>query len=424
MRELAIEILGSGMEVGRAAIAVSYDGRKLLLDYGVNFDDNDVPIFPGHVRPRELDGLVLTHSHLDHIGAAPSLYVSIAPRLIATPLTLDVSKLLLYDMIKLNGPHLPYDQSTVDDMLHGEHVTSLTYGEQVEAGEFLVELVYNGHIPGSASALVTVEGHRILYTSDMNTIPTKLMEPARLSGVKADTVIIESTYGASNHPPRWETEKAFYESVCDVVTRGGTVLVPSFSVSRGQEIMAILAERGCDYPVWVDGMIRQITDLYLAHGEYLRDPELLSKAASAFRMVRGWQDRRRAYKKPGVIIASAGMLKGGPSLYYLKKIAGNPRNAIFLVSYQADGTPGRRIVEEGLYTDEDLPVKARVQWFDFSSHTDQRGILETLQSIRGVERVILVHGDPEVQKVLADKIRERMDVDVLIPESNSRIRIN
>ncbi|MEB3788433.1 MAG: MBL fold metallo-hydrolase [Desulfurococcales archaeon] len=420
---VSIEILGSGREVGRAAISINYNGRKLLLDYGVNFDENDNPIFPGHIRPRDIEALVLTHSHLDHIGAAPSLYVSVFPRLIATPVTLDVSKLLLYDMIKLNGPFLPYDNATVDDMLG--HAETRGYGEKITAGDFEVTLLYNGHIPGSAAVYVNIDSNTILYTSDFNTVTTKLMEPARLGGYKVNTLIIESTYGSSNHPPREETEKLFYDSVEEVVKKGGTVLVPSFSVSRGQEIMCILAERGFSYPVWIDGMIRQITEIYLAHGEYLRDPSILSKAANQFRMVKGWQDRRKAYKKPGVIIASAGMLKGGPSLYYLKKLAGDPKNAVFLVSYQAEGTPGRRIIEEGVYGDADISVKARVQWFDFSSHTDQNGIMQTIKGLRGLERIILVHGDPMIQEELANKIKEEYDgnIEVLIPSNGENIQL-
>lgn len=419
---LKIRVLGSGREVGRAAISVEKDGRMLLLDYGTNFDEEDRPVFPAHVRPRDVDALILTHSHLDHIGAAPSLYISVFPKLYATPVTFDVSKLLLYDMIKLNGPHLPYDEASVEDMLKAGESTR--YDDEVEGGFYTFKLVYNGHIPGSAAVWVEADGHRILYTSDMNTITTKLMDPAKFNGVKADTVIIESTYGSTNHPPREETEKLFYESVEEVVRMGGTVLVPSFSVSRGQEVMSILAEKGFDYPVWVDGMIRQVTELYLAHGDYVRDHRLLSKAASMFRMVRGWQDRRRAYKKPGVIISSAGMLKGGPSLYYLKKMAVSERNAVFMVSYQADGTPGRQILTTGTYGVEEIPVRARVQWFDFSSHTDQAGILKSLASIRGLERVVLVHGDPNNQEILKEKIRELLDVEVYTPTNLDEIELD
>ncbi|MCE4629403.1 MAG: MBL fold metallo-hydrolase, partial [Desulfurococcales archaeon] len=141
-----IRILGSGREVGRAAISIERDGRILLLDYGTNFDDEDRPVFPAHVKPRDIDALVLTHSHLDHIGAAPSLYISIFPKVYATPVTFDVSKLLLYDMIKLNGPHLPYDEASVEDML--KTGKSVKYDEEVEGDFYTFKLVYNGHIPG------------------------------------------------------------------------------------------------------------------------------------------------------------------------------------------------------------------------------------------------------------------------------------
>jgi putative mRNA 3-end processing factor len=415
-----IEVLGSGREVGRAAIAIwSGKGRALLLDYGVNFDEEDRPLFPGHIRPKDVEALVLTHSHLDHVGAAPMLYVSIKPRLIGTPLTLEVSRLLLFDMIKLNGPFLPFDEQVVDMML--DSAETVGYDEEVKAGDFTLKLLYNGHIPGSAAVLVEVNGNRVLYTSDMNTIETKLMGPARFEGVKADTVIIESTYSTYTHPDRRLTEERFYKSVREVVEAGGTVLVPAFSVSRSQEIMAILAERDFEYPVWIDGMSRQVADLYALHPEYLHKPGLLRKALGEQNIVRGWGDRRRALKKPGVIISSAGTLKGGPSLYYLRRLGSDPKNAVFLVSFQPPGTPGRRLVEEGIYGDGGEPLKARLEWFDFSSHTDRRGILSALHSIKGLERVILVHGEYEGQASLAKEIEEKLGVEVYIPENGERI---
>jgi len=300
----------------------------------------------------------------------------------------------------------------------------LEYDVEVQAGEFTFKPLYSGHIPGSASVLVEVDGRRILYTSDVNVIETRLVGPARLNGVKADVGIVESTYGATNHPPRRQVEDRFYRSVIEVVESGGTVLVPAFSVARGQEIASILAERDFDYPVWIDGMIRQVADVYMTNAKYLNMPGLLAKALQNFRIVRSWQDRKKAFKKPGVIIASAGMLKGGPSLYYLRKMAADKRNAVFLVSYQAAGTPGRMILEEGVFGEERLPVAARVEWFDFSSHIDQKGILKLLKGLNGVEKVVLVHGVPEAQKVLAEKIREELGIeDVEIPANGDIIYV-
>ncbi|MFP3241520.1 MBL fold metallo-hydrolase [Caldisphaera sp.] len=419
-----IKILGSGKEVGRAGILIEQDEKFALLDYGVNFDENDRPIFPLHVRPKDIDIIILTHSHLDHIGAAPSLYISVMPKLGATPLTLDVSKILLLDMIKLNGPYLPFDEQSINDMLVSAE--TMNYEKTYEYGNFLVTLMDSGHIPGSASVLVETNSNRILYTADMNTIETKLKGPHKLNGVKADTLIIESTYSTSNHPPREESEKRFIDDVNDVVEKNGVVLVPAFGVSRGQEIMALLEEKGFGYNVWVDGMIRDIAELYIAHSNYLKSPRLLLKAMQEQRLVKGWNDRRRALKEPGVIIASAGMMKGGPSLYYLKKISNNPRNAVFMVSYQAEGTPGRDILEKGFYTDgnKNFNVESRVEWFDFSSHTDKKGILETIKSIQGLRKVILVHGEPEGQKLLSEEIKsQNNNIEVIIPDNGDEINL-
>ncbi|MGC9210388.1 MAG: MBL fold metallo-hydrolase [Acidilobus sp.] len=419
-----IKVLGSGMEVGRAAIAIEFNGRNVLLDYGVNFDENDVPIYPIHIRPRDVEALVLTHSHLDHVGAAPSLYMSVRPRLLATSLTLDVTRVLLYDMIKLNGPNLIFDTKSVDDMLAVAEETE--YERPVEVGDFMLTLMYSGHIPGSASAIVDVGGHRILYTSDMNTIETKLTSPNKLAGVKADTVIIESTYSNVTHPERRKTEDDFYEGVLDVVRRGGKVLVPAFSVARGQEIMCLLEERGFGWPVWIDGMIRTVTDLYLAHSAFLRDPRLLARAVENQRVVKGWNDRKRALREPGVIIASAGMLKGGPSLYYYARLVSNEKDAVFLVSYQAPNTPGRMALEDGVYFDGErkVPVKARLQLFDFSSHADWRGVIQTLRQVVGLQRVILVHGEPDGQVALAKRVREELGVDVMVPKNGDVIELD
>ncbi|ADL18951.1 Putative exonuclease [Acidilobus saccharovorans 345-15] len=420
-----VRILGSGREVGRAAIGVEHRGRMVLLDYGVNFDENEQPIYPLHVRPKDVEALVLTHSHLDHVGAAPALFISVKPRLLATPLTLDVTRLLLYDMIKLNGPNLIFDNSTVDDMLGVAE--SVDYERSFELDDFTLTLMSSGHIPGSASVLVDVNGRKVLYTSDMNTIETKLMNPHKLTGVKADAVIIESTYSTVTHPERENTEKEFYESVEDVVKRGGTVLVPAFSVARGQEIMCLLEEKGFGWPVWIDGMIRSVTDLYLAHSSFIKDPRLLAKALEDQKVVKGWGDRKKALKKPGVIISSAGMLKGGPSLYYYTRMVQNEKDAVFLVSYQAPGTPGRQALEEGVFFDGErkLPVKARLQIFDFSSHTDWKGVLQTLKSLAGVRKVILVHGEPQGQMRLASKIKDELgDVEVLVPQNGDEIPVD
>ena len=419
---VTLTILGAGKEVGRAAIAVEHRSSVVLLDYGVNFDDNDLPQLPLHYPPAKLKGIVLTHGHLDHIGGAPIFYISRRPIAVATSFTRDVAEIMLRDFLKLSGYYLPFEDGEVADLLSTMRIVG--YGEDVELGSIVVRLRDSGHIPGSAMVEVETGSKKIVYTGDINFVETKLVGPADVSGLEADVIIIESTYGTSEHPPRREVEERFYNNVLEVVENGGTVLVPAFSLGRGQEILCVLVERGFDYPIYVDGMVRGITELMLERDRFLRDPELLRKAYDQANIVRGWQDRRNAWKEPGVIIASAGMLKGGPSRFYLRKLAKNERNAIFMVSFQAPGTPGRRILEEGKYTEEGPMVKARVEWFDFSSHAGRTELLEIIKRIKGLEKVIVVHGEPEVAEAFAEDVRVNLGIDAIVPSNGEKISLD
>jgi len=418
LQAVSLRVLGSGREVGRGAIAVEYDGKVVLLDYGVSFDENDNPVMPLHVRPSDVEALVLTHSHLDHIGAAPLLYSSVSPRAYATSFTRDAARLLLEDFLKLSGYYLDFELSEVERLLSS--IRAVEPGDSVDVGKFRLEFVSSGHLPGSLSVFVEAAGARVLYTSDVNTRDTKLAKGASFAGAEANILIMESTYGSSDHPPRQKVEERFVESVKVTVERGGTVLVPAFSVGRGQEILCVLAERGV-HPVRVDGMVREATDIMLKNKKLVHRSDLLEKARREYQFLAGWQDRRAAWRSPGVIVASAGMLKGGPSRYYLRKLAPSEKNAVFLVSFQAPGTPGRKILETGTYDSYNELVRARVEWFDFSSHAGASDLLSIVKSVKGLELVVLVHGEPKVQEHLARRIEEEVGVKVLVPANGERI---
>ena len=161
----------------------------------------------------------------------------------------------------------------------------------------------------------------------------------------------------------------------------------------------------------------------LENKKYLKRPELLAKAYREFKIVRGWKDRNQVWKKPGVIIASAGMLKGGPSLYYLKKLGDNPKNAIVLVSFQAPGSPGRRLIEEGKMPDSEELVKARVEWLDFSSHADQKGLLEIVKMLKP-SKLIIVHSELDVAHQFASKVKSEIDdIDVTVAHNNAEYMV-
>jgi len=421
---LRVRVLGGGREVGRAAVAVSLgDGRQsLLLDYGVNFDEEDKPRFPEHVKPSEVAGLVLTHAHLDHVGAAPMLHVTSKVSTVATALTKRLCEIMIKDFIKISGYYLPYEEVDLYNMIDG--IQDYSYENEVQLGDYRVKLLNAGHIPGSSMAYVEVGEYSVVYTGDVNTIDTRLVSRASASGVKADVVIIEGTYGWIRHPPRELVEREFLEAVEEVTDRGGNVLIPAFSLGRAQEILTLLYER-FEGDVFYDGMIRQIYEVFISYPEYINKYEELLRSKEEFKpVVRPSQRRKIVDGRGNVIVASAGMLKGGPAVYYLKKLAGDPLNAVFMVSYQAPGTPGRHLLEDGIPSEDVGPVKARVQWFDFSSHAGVDGLLELLKSFSNVEHVVVVHTSEKAGKYFTEKIRETMkDVSVHLPHNNEEIMI-
>jgi len=421
---LRVRVLGGGREVGRAAIAVSLgDGRQsLLLDYGVNFDEEDKPRFPEHVKPSEVAGLVLTHAHLDHVGAAPMLHVTSKVSTVATALTKRLCEIMIKDFIKISGYYLPYEEVDLYNMI--DSIQDYSYESEVQLGDYRFKLLNAGHIPGSSMAYVEAGEYSVVYTGDVNTIDTRLVSRARASGVKADVVIIEGTYGWIRHPPRELVEKEFLEAVREVTDRGGNVLIPAFSLGRAQEILTLLYER-FEGNVFYDGMIRQIYEVFISYPEYINKYEELLRSKEEFKpVVRPSQRRKIVDGRGNVIVASAGMLKGGPAVYYLKKLAGDPLNAVFMVSYQAPGTPGRHLLEDGIPSEEVGPVKARVQWFDFSSHAGVDGLLELLKSFSSVEHVVVIHTSEKAGKYFTEKIRETMnDVTVHLPYNNEEIMI-
>lgn len=417
-----IKILGGGKEVGRAAVLVEYNKGSLLLDYGVSFDENDTPQLPLHTSPRELEGIIASHVHLDHIGAIPYMYISTSPPLFSTSITIKLSKYMLEDFIKLSGYYLPYEYNEVLNMLDSS--CKIDYGETIDLDNFSLTIYNAGHVPGSAMAKVYVKDKVILYTGDINVVETRLTKPLDHSPLHdVQVLVMEATYGSVVHPPRKLVERLFIEAVKEVVENNGTVLVPAFSVGRSQEILCLLAEQTPYLNVHYDGMVRTIADIMLEEKKFINKYKLLEKALREFNRVRGWNDRRKIWKEPGVIVASAGMLKGGPALYYAKKLGDSKKNAIFLVSYQAEGTPGRNVIGTGKLTDDYGLIKARIEWFDFSSHAGKDGLLNIVKSCTNLEKLIIIHSNEDVARTFVEHVKEETGIEAYVADNNDVIEI-
>ncbi|HIE19309.1 TPA: MBL fold metallo-hydrolase [Candidatus Bathyarchaeota archaeon] len=382
--------MGSAREVGRAAIYVKTENARILLDYGVML--NHTPGFPMHIPPKKVDAIVVTHSHLDHSGAVPIFHIGGRKPVYGTRLTFNLANVLIKDFIHLSGYYLPFEYLELRSMMRSRK--DITFREETAVGDIKFELLNSGHLPGGASVLVEASGKRIVYTSDYNAVETRLLPAADLDYGEIDALIIESTYADEDHTPRKELEEKFVEETVNVVESGGTVLVPAFSVGRAQEIACILAAYHFEYPVVLDGMAREASRIMMGHLDFVKDPKLFMDGVHLASWIESWRERKEAAKRPGVIISPAGMLKGGPAASYIQTVGKRSNNAIFLVGYQIPGTPGRELLDKGhcVIDGKMRKVKAKVGFFDFSSHSGAKELKETVESLKGEPKVYVVHG--------------------------------
>ncbi|MBS7658818.1 MAG: MBL fold metallo-hydrolase [Candidatus Bathyarchaeia archaeon] len=387
---MKIRFLGACNEVGRSAIAV-YDGIKyVLFDYGVIM--NHEIGFPMHIPTRELDAIILSHAHLDHSGLIPLFYLSESLPLYGVEPTFQLTNVLIKDFLHLSGYYLPYEYIDLQNML-GKRI-SIKFNERVHIGNAEFTLINAGHIPGSCQVLMEFNGKKLLYTGDFNTIPTRLLNPAEQIYKDLDAIIIESTYADEEHPNRVKLEEEFVKKTREIIHDGGTVLVPAFGVGRSQEILMILTAYKFEYPIFIDGMAIEVTKIFMDYHESLRNPKLFEESVKKVEWIKSWKARRKAVKTPSIIISPAGMLKGGAAAFYSEVLAKSDKNAIFLVSYQVPGSPGRLLLEK-----RKLPIKgklrrveAQVEKFDFSSHVGKKELQEILSKLDSKTKVFVIHG--------------------------------
>ncbi|MDI9644398.1 MAG: MBL fold metallo-hydrolase [Candidatus Verstraetearchaeota archaeon] len=416
-----VTVFGAGREVGRSGFEIKGEKSKILLDYGILVKE-ERPAFPLSTSPKDLDGIIITHAHLDHSGTAPLFYTSETPPIYMTEITKQLTDILIRDLLHLSAYYIPFEALELKTML--ESCRSIAEGTY-KIGEAEVRFQNSGHIPGSVNALVEIEGKRIWYSGDINTIDTALLTRAEPELPELDMAIIESTYAMVDHLPREECERKLVETATEVVEGGGLALIPAFSVGRSQEILCILHKHGFKYDIAIDGMSRTATRMIAECPKELRDPSLLREAMARVKWVQGERDRKKLLEKRGVVISSSGMLTGGASTRYMEKIRNRPKDAVILVSYQIPGTPGRILMDEGKYgpPGELRKVKCRVEWIDFSSHCGKSNLMELVKSLKGNPKILCVHGEAESCTDFAERIKEETGHEAYAPTMGDSFKL-
>jgi len=416
-----LRFMGGTHVVGGNAILVESSRARLLLDYGVKI--GETPEFPAHVRATDIDGIVIAHAHLDHSGGVPLFYLSERKPFFAMPVTTELVKVLIRDFIKLSGYSLPFEYLELENMMR--YRKDLAYGMEVKLKDVDFSLVNAGHIPGSAMVEMEVNGRRILYTGDLNTLDTRLVRGARVPKRRFDVVIIESTYATQDHPDRRELENAFVNEIKEIINNDGRVLVPAFAVGRSQEMLSIIHAHRLRSVVVVDGMAKKVNQIFLDNPDFLRAPRTFMKVISGTREIRGWRDRREAVKRAGVIVAPSGMLQGGTAMFYMERLALDERNGVFLVSFQVPGTGGAKLLETGRFAikEREEVIRARVRHFDFSSHAGKTQLEEFMRGLKGEPDIYVVHGEPESCDALAQWTRDELGLNAVAPDRDDEFQI-
>jgi len=430
-----ITFFGGAGEVGRNCIAVEEGRSNLLLDAGVKLGEVDEYPTITDEEVRKLHRIAISHTHLDHMGYLPHMYArGCRAEVYSTKPTHDLTQLLLADYLRINRGM----KFTNSDIVRAMKMWKMVEYGQVVGDRLKFSFHKSGHILGSAMVLVQ-GGSRLLFSSDVNDRETKLLDPGEKNLI-AENLIIESTYGAPNDqlPTLKSASKMLCDSINRTIKKGGKVIIPSFAVGRAQEILFILESYMSSgvlehVPIFVDGMILKANRIYRQNVIYARD-EIQKRILmsdddpfkSKFFHTPHTKDRSDVLERgSAIIVSTSGMLTGGPVLHYLEKLAGDSRNLLMLVGYQAEGTRGRMLLEGEKHLkidDKEIEIKMQVEQAHFSAHADYRGLLDIVRSIKKLRRVFVIHGEGDKTKKLGEAI-SGMGYEVIIPRNGESFRI-
>ena len=414
---MIVDFLGGCREIGREAFLVKDKNTNVLLDYGVELQPNiQLPLLP----TVKLDGIFISHTHLDHSGMVPLIYKVQNPNLYATPPTLDLMNLLLEDYIKVAGITRGFSEYLKHDVVKmNKYFISCSYNQKFKVGNLNAKLFDASHIPGSSSVYLS-GSKKILYTGDINTMSTYLLNYKEIKYPEVDCLITESTYSEKEHPDRKLEENKFIGKIKEY--EDGLILLPTFAVGRAQELLVMLTSHGIEKEIYLDGMAQKAADIILYHKNYIKDAEALKKVLKKVNFVRTRRQRDKIVRDGGIVVTTSGMLNGGPIVYYLKKSKDMKNACLLMTGYQAQGTPGEKLLRTRYFENGEFKFKVNleVQKFDFSAHAGRTELFNLIKRINP-KKVICVHGDNTPQ--FAREIRKKLNIEAFSPKTEDSIEI-
>jgi len=438
---------GTGMVTGSNFVLDLSEGEKRfrtmidcgLIQGGREKERENHRAFP--YDPPSVNILLVTHAHLDHIGRVPKLVKDgFKGTIFSTPETKELATLMFNDALSI----MSFEKSGGHPPLYSEEDVEKTFSLWKTEGyykavslteELSFRFINSGHILGSAMVEFNHDGKKVVFTGDIGNSPSLLLKEADIVN-DAEYLVMESVYGNRNHEGVEERTKKLAQIVKETKERGGTLLIPAFSIERTQILLFELNnlfENGSvpEIPVFLDSPLGiAVTDVYHAAQENFNEgvQKQIQKGDDIFsfnklKFTLSQRESRTIWKEvgPKIIIAGAGMSHGGRILLHEEKYLDNPQNTILFVGYQSPGTAGRHILD-GLkkvtILGKEIRVRARIESiFSYSAHRDSDGLLAFAEAAQEkVKKIFVVMGEPQSSLFFAQRLKDYLGVAAVVPE--------
>lgn len=441
---------GVGSTTG-ANIMLEFENHKILVDCGLfqGTRENEEKNFENFkFNPKEIEFLLITHAHMDHIGQIPKLVrAGFGGKIISTKETFELARPMLHDALKVLKMRHPssalFEEADIEKALslwQGEN-----YDEKIDLFDDCNLVMKNaGHILGSAILNVFCGGKKIAFTGDLGNSPSPLL-PDTESPEGVDYLVMESVYGDRNHESKEERRKKLKQTLLDGIKRGGEIVIPAFSMERTQILLYEINNMIEDgeipkVPVFLDSPLAQkVTEIYKKYeGDFKESVKKEIKAGDdifefpGLKIIKNFEESQEIGKivGPKIILAGSGMSEGGRVLSHESRILGDPRNTLILVGYQSVGTLGRRL-EEGVKeitikqtnSLHKIKIKAKIEVIKgYSSHMDSEHLLEFVEKAKP-HQVFVIMGEPKSALFLTQRIRDYLDIPATYPEEGKEYEL-
>jgi hypothetical protein len=454
---IRISFLGGARQVGRSCYLLQTPESRVLLDCGIDVA-NEEEAYPYLEAPefniKELDAVIISHAHLDHSGLVPYLFkFGYRGPVYCTLPTRDIMSLLQLDLIKIQRNEAKEPIYTSEDIKETvKHTICLEYEEVTDITPDVRITLYNaGHMLGSSLVHIHIGNglHNMVYTADVKYAKTNMLSPADTNFPRLETLMIESTYGGKDNimPPSREADDQLSEHIIETIKRKGKVLLPVLGSGRAQEIIVLLdklmreGKLNDKIPIYIDGMVWDVTAIHTAYPEFLNSTvrqQIFHKDNNPFlreniKRIGSSQERQELIEEKGscIILATSGMLVGGPSVEYLKQLAENPKNLLIFTCYQGEGSLGRRIqrgertinFQKGNKFDA-IEIKMEIEKLEITGHSDRKELMSFVNHCNPKpKRIIIVHGESSKCLDLARSLHNLTRVETVAPRNLDVLRL-